>query len=97
MAYKDILSGDQRLVMLRSLDESGGTLNDSVLQKILDTYGHKISRDQVKTHLHWLDEQSLITIETALNIDVATITGRGHDVANGRAKVPGVGMPRPGA
>ncbi|MBL4799821.1 MAG: ArsR family transcriptional regulator [Oleispira sp.] len=97
MAYRDILKGDQRLVILRALEESNGTLNDSVLQKVLDTYGHKISRDKVKTHLHWLEEQEFIEIESLLSTDVAIITARGHDIANGRAHVPGVGVPRAGA
>ena len=97
MPYKNILKSDQRLVILRHLEESTGTANDSVLQKVLETFGHKISRDKVKTHLHWLEEQDLISIETVMSTDVATITGRGHDVAKGRAEVPGVGMPRPGA
>jgi repressor of nif and glnA expression len=97
MPYKNIVNSDQRLVILRHLEETTGTANDSVLQKVLDTWGHKISRDQMKTHLHWLQEQGLITIEPVMNTDVATITGRGHDVANGRANVPGVGVPRSGA
>ena len=97
MPYKNIVQEDQRLVILRHLEESTGTANDSVLQKVLAAWGHKVSRDKVKTHLHWLDEQGLISIETVLNTDVATITGRGHDVANGCVEVPGVGMPRPGA
>ena len=59
--------------------------------------GHTISRDKVKTHLHWLNEQGLVTIDSILSTDIATITGRGHDVATGSAKVPGVGAPRPGA
>ena len=97
MPYTAIAQDDQRLVILRHLDDSTGSANDSVLQKVLGTWGHHISRDKVKTHLYWLNEQELITIETVMSTDVATLTGRGHDVANGRAKVPGVGMPRPGA
>ncbi|PHS66354.1 MAG: hypothetical protein COB09_02520 [Thalassobium sp.] len=96
MAYHDIVTADQRLVILRMLEESNGSANDSVLQKVLGTYGHRISRDQVKTHLYWLNEQSLITIESVMGTDVATITGRGIDVALGHARVPGVGIPRAG-
>lgn len=97
MAYKNMLEQDQRLVILRALSEMNGTANDSVLQKVLFTYGHRVSRDQVKTHLYWLNEQGLIEIESVLSTDVATITSRGVDVANGFARVPGVGQPRAGA
>lgn len=96
-AYAKILEEDQRLVILRSLKDTNGTANDSVLQTMLQAYGHTISRDKVKTHLHWLNEQGLVTIDSILSTDIATITGRGHDVATGSAKVPGVGAPRPGA
>lgn len=97
MAYKDMLKQDQRLVILRALYEMNGSANDSVLQKVLQTYGHKISRDQVKTHLHWLNEQELVEIESVMSTDVATITSRGVDAATGHARIPGVGQPRPGA
>ncbi|MCY0966145.1 VpaChn25_0724 family phage protein [Parathalassolituus penaei] len=97
MAFKDMVEQDQRLVILRSLADVNGTANDSILNKMLDAYGHKISRQQVKTHLYWLEEQGLLTLDTVLSTDVATITDRGYDVAQGRARVPGVGQPRPGA
>lgn len=97
MPYNDLLDSDQRLVILRHLEENTGTANDSVLQKVLNRWGHKISRDKTKTHLHWLKEQGLVTIEPVMNTDVATITSRGHDVANGCVEVPGVGLPRSGA
>src|SRR5690554_3997824 len=93
--YQQLLEGDQRLVILRSLDDLNGSANDSVLQIILEQYGHKLSRDKVKTHLYWLGEQGLVNIETVLSTDVASITGRGLDVAKGVARCPGVGMPRP--
>lgn len=96
MAYIDVIQGDQRLVILRTLEEMNGSANDSVLQKVLERYGHRISRDQVKTHLYWLNEQGLVVIESVMSTDVATITGRGADVANGHARVPGVGTPRIG-
>ena len=95
--YAQILTEDQRLVILRNLKDVNGTANDSVLQTMLGVYGHKISRDLVKTHLHWLSEQGLITIETILTTDIATLTDRGVDVADGVTRVPGVGTPRPGS
>ncbi|ANZ09325.1 MULTISPECIES: VpaChn25_0724 family phage protein [Vibrio harveyi group] len=95
MSFKDVLKEDQRLVILRSLhDMDGYSANESVLDVCLDTYGHQISRDAVRTHLAWLEEQSLITIRTVAECQIATLTGRGEDVATGQARVPGVKRPR---
>ena len=97
MGYKEVSLHDQRLVILRHLVDANGSANDSVLNKVLDSYGHKISRQQVKTHLFWLEEQNLVEIDSVMSTDVATITSHGVDVAQGRARVPGVGVPRLGA
>jgi len=92
---KDLLDADQRLVILRSLVDAGGEANESILQDCLDVYGHRVSRDQVRTHISWLSEQGLVEIETVGTYMVANLTGRGQDVSEGRASVPGVKKPRP--
>ncbi|AGF90989.1 hypothetical protein VPQG_00016 [Vibrio phage VBpm10] len=95
MGFKELLKEDQRLVILRSLhDMTGYEANESILDSCLDTYGHNISRDAVRTHLSWLEEQGLISIRTVLDCQVAKLTGRGEDVAIGQAIVPGVKRPR---
>lgn len=94
--YTDLLDADRRLVILRSLEEDPGyTLNESVLQSILDAMGHRVSRDRVQTDMAWLAEQGLVNITEVVSVKVATITGRGADVACGRVTVPGVKRPRP--
>ncbi len=92
---KDLLDADQRLVILRSLVDAGGEANESILQDCLDVYGHRVSRDQVRTHISWLSEQGLVTVENIGSYMVANLTGRGQDVSEGRASVPGVKKPRP--
>ncbi|EGV05720.1 ribonuclease R winged-helix domain protein [Haemophilus pittmaniae HK 85] len=93
---KDIFTKDQRLVILRSLVEAGYDANESILDDCLALYGHKISRDLVRTHLNWLEEQGLVKIERLGNgFMIATITQRGVDVANGEAVVDGVKRPSP--
>ena len=62
MMRQDIFTKDQRLVILRSLEECGYDANESILNDCLDMYGHDISRDLVRNHLLWLEEQGLITI-----------------------------------
>ncbi len=96
--FADLIASDIRLVMLRCLNEdSGYALNESMLQSMLEALGHNVSRDKVRTELAWLAEQGLITVATVVSIQVATLTMRGADVAVGRATVPGVKRPRPGA
>lgn len=89
---------DRRLVILRYLSEDDDySLNDSMLDKCLAGIGHGVSRDVLRADLAWLAEQGLLTTEEVGTIVVATLTGRGDDVAKGRAVVPGIARPRPGA
>lgn len=96
MSFKNLLTEDRRLVLLRFLDEAPGReLNTSVLHTALDAYGHAVSRDQVETDAAWLAEQGLITLEVVGPVRVAALTGRGADVVACRAVVPGVKRPGP--
>lgn len=96
--YMEFLRKDIRLVTLRLLSEMPAyRSNSSVLTAALESYGHAVSRDQVKTELRWLEEQGLVTVDDMDTVLVATLTERGGDVASGRASVPGVKKPGPGA
>ena len=63
MSLRDLLEEDRRLVILRSLVDVGGEANESILNDCLDAYGHRVSRDQVRAQLAWLQEQGVVTIE----------------------------------
>lgn len=91
---KKILDEDQRLVLLLGLVDFGGDANESVLQSCLDHFGHRISRDQVRTIISWLKEQGLVEVKNVCDCMVVTITGRGQDVAEGRIETDGVKKPR---
>ena len=90
----DILTEDRRLVILRSLLDCNNEANESILQDCLDAYGHNVSRDVVRGQIDWLAEQNLVSVENLSGFYVVTLTGRGQDVAEGRAKVSGVKRPR---
>lgn len=97
MAMQDIMAEHQRLSILISLVQVPGfQLNESIIQDSLDVYGLDISRDGVRTQLTWLQEQGLVSIDHVGKLMVATITGRGEDVAKGRSFVPGIKRPRAG-
>ncbi|WP_345859307.1 ArsR family transcriptional regulator [Shewanella algae] len=97
MALHELLQQDRRLVMLRVLAESSAyEANDSILDTALDAYGHNVSRDVVRSEMAWLAEQGLVTLRQVSHTQVATLTARGLDVADGQASCPGVKRPRPG-
>lgn len=94
--FRDFLRQDQRLVILRLLAEMPAySANSSVLAMALGRFGHAMSRDQVKTELHWLEDQALVDLTDMDAVLVAKLTERGQDVAAARVTVPGV--KRPGA
>lgn len=95
--FARLLSEDRRLVLLRILDRAPGSeANHYILREALDGVGHNVSRDIVLAELFWLAEQGLVTLDDLGSMKVATLTGRGQDVALGRAVVPGVKKPVPG-
>ena len=97
MNYAEHIAADQRLVILRLLVEANSyKANSAVLTMRMDHLGHAVSRDVVRSHLAWLAEQGLVSIDEPVpQLLVATLSARGDDVVRGRAVVPGVS--RPGA
>lgn len=98
MALAEFEKKERRLVILRLLaEDSDYRAPSSILESGLDVYALSTSRDNLHTELHWLQEQSLVTLEEVSTIFVATLTQRGLDVSKGLATVPGVKRPGPGA
>ncbi len=98
MSYADHLAADRRLCILRALaDVPEYEANSSVLQMALSDYAHNVSRDLVHTDIAWLVEQGLACSRDIATVKVITLTQRGIDVAKGRAVIPGVKRPGPGA
>jgi hypothetical protein len=93
-----VLTDHLRLTILRVLHSSPGlTANSSIIQGVCGEFGVVVSRDVVKTEIAWLEEQGLLKSQPIGQMVVATISERGLDVAEGRAIVPGVQRPAPGA
>lgn len=89
-----LLTADRRLVILRSLTETGLEANEMVLRQALDHFGHHASADMVRGDLQWLAEQELVRIEklsaSAGELWLVKLTRSGQDVAEGRSVRPGV-------
>lgn len=97
MSFAELLTEDRRLAFLRLLVEAPACrANTFVLKTGLRAIGHDCSGDQVETDAAWLNEQGLVTVEDLGKVRVVELTQRGEDVAEGRARVPGVKRPVPG-
>jgi hypothetical protein len=96
LTFAERIIQDRRLVILRLLERTPGySANESLLDLALEDFGHRTSRDQVRTDLGWLAEQELVTTEEIAGVMIAIATRRGLDVARGKAIVPGVRRPAP--
>lgn len=92
----ELMTEHQRLTILRLLaEDSGYDLNESILQDGVNAVGLDISRDKLRTELAWLKEQGTVELEQVGSVSVARLTARGLDVAEGRARIPGIKRPNP--
>lgn len=103
MNYRDAITADQRLLILRALSQAHKyTAAARLLRAFLDSLGRPVSSDLVEHDLAWLAEMGLITTDSTSSPQagsretVATLLPRGLDVAEGRTVVPGVRRPEPG-
>lgn len=96
-SFAERLREARRLVILRLLSEQKGyRANSSILHAGLQHLGVQADRDDVLTDLHWLADQDLVSVETAVpGVEVATLRPRGNSVASGMTVVPGVDRPGP--
>ena len=97
MDFKEVMAEDRRLVLLRLLNDApGAKANTYVLATGLRAMGHECSQDQAETDAAWLEEQGLVSVDKLDGVRVVQLRSRGADVAEGRARVPGVKRPVPG-
>lgn len=90
------LTADARLTMLKELSKQpDGSLNETLLTKVLDIFGHRRSRDWVRTQLHKLAELGAISCDTVGSVLVARITRAGLDHVERRSFIEGVAKPSP--
>ncbi len=91
-----LITQDRRLALLSLLvDSSGYQAGSPMLQLALNGLGHALALDTVTAELAWLRDSGLVDLREVGGIHIATLTGRGMDVAAGRTQVPGVARPRP--
>lgn len=97
--FQDYETEGRRLSILRILSRrTQYTTNEySLNDELIGSYAHRVSRDRLHTDFAWLEEQSLVIVQTPRAGRIITLTARGHDVATGLSRVPGVAAPLPEA
>lgn len=92
----NLVVADRRLAMLRLLEDSAGySAGAPMLQLALSGMGHAAALDTINADLAWLRDAGLVNLDQVGGIYIATLSGRGMDVAGGLTQVPGVARPRP--
>lgn len=94
--FAEHIAADARLVFLRTLhEETGGSLNEALLQKALEAFGLSRSRDFVRTQLRKLEELGAVKLSEAAGVLIATITRAGADHVERRTRIEGIARPSP--
>lgn len=90
------IAEDVRLIILKALaDETNHTLNEVLLTKALEAFGHDKSRAYVVTQLNFLKDLGAVSLTKAGTVVVATITRLGLDHVERRSVIEGVARPSP--
>ena len=97
MSLNAIMEKEARLVILRTLGEqSDMRLNSSLLREDLEErWGINKSRDWVHEQLRYLAEVGAVTVAVMGSVQIATLTGRGLDHAEGRVVLNAIKRPPP--
>ncbi len=99
MDYQEHINQDVRLIILKALySQDDYALNSSILQSLLQSYGHTESRDYIHNQLRWMERTvQAVKITEAGSILVATLTSAGRDHVERRARLEGIKRPSPEA
>jgi hypothetical protein len=91
-----IISEEARLIILRELhDQPGYSLNDAMLQAVLETFGINRSRDWLRDELRAMAELGAITLREAGSVRIAVMTDKGRDHVEHRFSIEGIKRPGP--
>lgn len=98
MSYENHLIEDARLVILKELAaQPAQSLNEKIVVAVLDKFGHRRSRDWVRTQLRKLEELGAVSLVEAGSVLIATLRRAGLDHVERRSFLEGVAKPSPEA
>jgi hypothetical protein len=94
--FRRYIAADVRLIILRELaSQPDYRLNETLLLRVLETFGHRRSRDYLRDQLRWLEEMGAVTLTEAGTVLIAELTRRGRDHVERRVVIEGVARPSP--
>ena len=90
----DPLAADARLMILQELArDTSGRGNEVMLDRVLDTYGVRRSRDWLRTQLRALAEVAAVDLRDVGGLLVAELRQAGRDHVERRGVIEGVARP----
>jgi len=94
MSYDEKIAEDGRLVILKELAaQVDGRLNEVSLQRVLDAFAIKRSREWVRTQLRKLAELEAVRLTEAGTVMIAQIRTLGRNHVEHREVIDGVTRP----
>lgn len=94
MGFEEHLAQDARLVILKELaTQRDGRLNETLIEKVLDVFGYRRSRDWIRTQLRAMADLGAITLTEAGSVMVAAIARAGRDHLERRGDIEGIATP----
>jgi hypothetical protein len=94
--FRQYIAADVRLIILRELvAQPDYRLNETLLLRVLETFGHRKSRDYLRDQLRWLDDMGAVSLTEAGTVMIAELTRRGRDHVERRVVIEGVARPSP--
>lgn len=94
--YRRFVAEDVRRIVLEELARQPNyRLNDDLLLRVLETFGHVKSRDYVRAELDWLEKTRAVTLTDVAGVVIAELTERGLDHVERRKLIAGVARPKP--
>lgn len=92
--FNEFLTADARLVILRELaKQTDNRLNETLITAVLDAFGHRRSREWVRSQLRLLAEIGAISITEAGPILIAELKRAGQDHVDRRVILDGIARP----
>lgn len=89
------MNEDARLVIIRELvQQDSGSLNETLLTHVLDSFGHKHNREWVQERMNELHEFGAV-VTSGEAVLIATITRAGRDHVERRTVIKGIAKPSP--
>lgn len=92
--YDTFMAEDARLVILKELArQTSSSLNETILQKVLETFGHTRSREWVRTQLRKLEELGAVALVDQGSVMIARLKRAGLDHVERRGLIDGIARP----